>query len=39
MGVTNSVTKFQRAVDKVVEAKDLEETFSYMDNVMVCGIN
>ena len=39
MGVTNSATKFQRAVDQVVEAKDLEETFSYMDNVMVCGIN
>ena len=38
-GVTNGVPKFQHAIDKVVKVEDLEGTFPYMDNVMVCGIN
>ena len=36
-GVTNGVSSFQRTIDKVVRAENLTDTFSYVDNVTVCG--
>ena len=36
-GVTNGVSAFQRAIDKVIETEELSDTFAYVDNLHVCG--
>jgi len=36
-GVTNGVACFQRVIDKIIQDENLEGTFSYIDNVTVCG--
>ena len=38
-GVTNGVPVFQRSVDKIVAEEKLDDTFPYMDNVTVAGID
>ncbi|XP_064086095.1 uncharacterized protein LOC135201146 [Macrobrachium nipponense] len=37
-GVTNGVAAFQRAMDKLVEDKNLKDTFPYLDNITVGGL-
>ena len=36
-GVTNGVAVFQRAMDKIIEEEGLNDTFSYLDNMIVAG--
>ena len=35
-GVTNSVSAFQRTIDKVIETEELTGTFAFVDNITVC---
>ena len=37
-GVTNGVSTFQRTIDKVIENKQLSDTFAFLDNVTICGL-
>ena len=36
-GVTNGVSAFQRTMDKVVETKNLKDTFVYVNNITIAG--
>ena len=36
-GVTNGVACFQRIIDGIIERENLDATFSYVDNLTVCG--
>ncbi|KAJ4439883.1 hypothetical protein ANN_08012 [Periplaneta americana] len=36
-GVTNGVACFQRAIDAIIESQNLKDTFSYWDDVTICG--
>jgi hypothetical protein len=36
-GVTNGVAVFQRAMDKLVEEENLNDTFPYLDNITIAG--
>ncbi|KRX13315.1 Retrovirus-related Pol polyprotein from transposon 17.6, partial [Trichinella nelsoni] len=38
-GVTNGVTCFQRVMDNILPVEKLKDTFVYVDNVMICGMN
>lgn len=38
-GVTNGVAVFQRAMDKFVEKEGLKDTFPYLDNITVAGLD
>ena len=38
-GLTNGVAAFQRSLDNVIEENNLEDTFAYVDNITVCGMN
>ena len=38
-GVTNGVAAFQRAMNKIVEDEGLKDTFPYVDNVIIGGMN
>ena len=38
-GAKNGVPAFQRTIDKIVEDEGLSQTFPYVDNVTVCGMN
>ena len=38
-GVTNGVTQFQRKMNEIVEIDKLKDTFPYLDNVTVGGMN
>ena len=37
-GVTNGVAAFQRVMDEIIR-KGVNDTFSYVDNVTVCGMD
>lgn len=36
-GVTNGVSAFQRAMDKLVDEENLKDTFPYLDNITIAG--
>ena len=36
-GVSNGVSAFQRAIDKIIDENDLKNTYAYLDNITVCG--
>ena len=36
-GITNGVSAFQRSVDNIIEIENLDDTFTYVDNLTVCG--
>ena len=36
-GITNGVSAFQRSIDNIIEIKNLDDTFIYVDNLTVCG--
>lgn len=36
-GVTNGVAGFQRVIDSIISAENLEDTFAYVDNITICG--
>ncbi|XP_003381559.1 putative integrase core domain protein [Trichinella spiralis] len=38
-GVTNGVPCFQRVMDNILPVEKLKDTFVYVDNVMICGMN
>jgi hypothetical protein len=38
-GVTNGVAAFQRTIDDIIRAENLNGTFAYVDNITVCGAN
>ena len=38
-GAKNGVPAFQRCIDKIVEDEGLKQTFPYVDNVTICGID
>ena len=38
-GAKNGVSAFQRTIDKIVEDEGLTQTFPYVDNVTICGID
>ena len=38
-GVTNGVSSFQRIINDVITQEDLSDTFPYLDNVTVAGID
>ena len=38
-GVTNGVACFQRAMDNMIESDGLKDTFAYLDNIFVCGMD
>ena len=38
-GLTNGVAAFQRSIYNVIEEDELEDTFAYVDNITVCGMN
>ena len=37
-GVTNGIACFQRKMDDVIAENELEYTFSYLDNMTICGM-
>ena len=37
--LTNGVTAFQSSTDNVIEENELEDSFAYVDNISVCGMN
>ena len=37
--VTNGVAVFQRAMDKMVEEEGFKNTFPYLDNITLAGVN
>ena len=37
--MTNGVTAFQRVIDEIIRAEQLENTFAYVDNITVCGMS
>ena len=38
-GVSNGVSTFQRIIDNVIEKYNLKQTYAYLDNVTVTGID
>ena len=38
-GVTNGVPVFQRSIGKIVDEENLSDTYPYLDNVTVAGVN
>ena len=38
-GVTNGVACFQRSIDKLIHDTELKDTYAYIDNVTVCGVD
>ena len=38
-GVTNGVACFQRSIDTLIQNSGLTDTYAYIDNVTVCGLN
>jgi len=36
-GVTNGISAFQRTIDKVIQIEELKDTFTFVDNITVCG--
>ncbi|MGL4483015.1 MAG: RNase H-like domain-containing protein, partial [Lactococcus garvieae] len=38
-GVTNGVSCFQRTIDEIISSEKLKNTFAYVDNITVCGMN
>ncbi|OUC43814.1 hypothetical protein D917_09509 [Trichinella nativa] len=38
-GVTNGVACFQRVMDNILRVEKLKDTFVYVDNVTICGMN
>ena len=38
-GVTNGPSCFQRIVNDFIKDNNIEDTFAYMDNIYVCGVN
>jgi len=38
-GVTNGVAAFQRVIDNIIRAENLNGIFAYVDNITVCGSN
>ena len=38
-GLTNGVAKYQRSIDNVIEEDELQDTFTYVENMTVCGMN
>ena len=36
-GIANGVSAFQRSIDNIIEIKNLDDTFIYVDNLTVCG--
>lgn len=36
-GVTNGVAAFQRVIDEIIRIENLRETYTYLDDVTVCG--
>ncbi|XP_054259845.1 uncharacterized protein LOC128984538 [Macrosteles quadrilineatus] len=36
-GVTNGVAAFQRVIDDIIRAENLNDTFAYLDDITVCG--
>ena len=36
-GVTNGVAAFQRVMDEIIQKEGVKDTFSYVDNITVCG--
>jgi len=39
LGVTNRVVAFQRIIDNLIERYKLQNTFAYLDNVIVAGMS
>ena len=37
-GVTNGVACFQRIMDSIIKSANLDGTFSYLDDVIICGM-
>ena len=38
-GVTNGVSFFQRFIDFLIEKYQLRDTYAYLDNITVCGVD
>jgi hypothetical protein len=38
-GVTNGVPAFQRTMDKIFQDEGLKQSFAYVDNVTICGVD
>ena len=38
-GVTNGFAVFQKAMDKMVEEEQLNNTFPYLSNITIAGVN
>lgn len=38
-GVTNGVASFQRAIESIISAEQLDKTFAYLDDVTICGVD
>ena len=38
-GITNGVACFQRSMDNFIFEEELDDTFGFMDNVTICGMN
>ena len=36
-GITNAVSAFQRSIDKIIEEEQLNDTFTFVDNVTICS--
>ena len=36
-GVTNGVAGFQRTLDDMIKSEELRDTFTYVDNITICG--
>ena len=36
-GLTNAVTCFQRIVDDIIKSNDCQDTFAYLDNIIISG--
>ena len=38
-GVTNGVAVFQRLMDNIIKEEKLKDTFPYLDDITVAGVN
>ena len=39
LGITNRIASFQRILDEIIKKEDLKETFTYIGDMTICGID
>ena len=39
LGITNGISCFQKIMDEIISEHALSDTFSYLDDITICGKN